>query len=478
MQIKKVSSHKVILVLIIVLGAFLRFYKIQQNLIFNGETGYDYMTIRTFVENHQIPLIGPRTSHEWFFIGSLFYWIFGILMPVFNYNVLVGAYFFGVVGVLSILVCYFVLKPLFGQKAALICSFLVSISPLWVQLTHDARFNGATGLLFFPFYYFLVRSTEDKGLSLFKLGLTLGVMFSFFPSPILLLPGAVVVLFLYRKKIAKKYFLPGILGFIIPNIPYLVYNAQHKFEIIKSLFVWIPYRIAGFLGLYPKNTVTSDVLRTNITGLYTFFQQSYLQTNNILIFVLIICVIVFAIKNIQNNQPLKILLVVSVVSYLGLFLHGAPPQHYYLVIFPVPLILISLFLENIGMKNFWVAVAILSYLLIINFRFYFSDKWFYMNSARMSDDMTFVPYSLQLKVTDLIAKDAGEQKFSLARVGPLDYFGENFSLNYQYLLWNLGKKPDQKAKLKYTIYEDTRKLLENEKIVWVENIAVTKNEKP
>ncbi len=461
---------------VVVLGTFLRFYRLIPNLAFNGEMGYDYMTIRTFVENHQIPLIGPRTSHEWFFIGPLFYWIFGILMPVFNYNVLVGAYFFGVVGVLSILVCYFVLKPLFGQKAALICSFLVSISPLWVQLARDARFNGVTAVLFFVFYYFLVRSVNDRGKSLLKLGLTLGIMFGFFPSPILLLPGAIVVLFLYRKKIAKKYFFSGILGFIIPNLPYLLYNAEHKFEILKNLIVWIPYRIAGFLGLYPKNTVTSDVLRTNITGLYTFFQQSYLQTNNILIFVLIICVIVFAIKNIQNNQPLKILLVVSVVSYLGLFLHGAPPQHYYLVIFPVPLILLSLFLENIGMKNFWVAVAILSYLLIINLRFYFSDKWFYVNSARMSDDMTFVPYSLQLKVTDLIAKDAGEQKFSLARVGPLDYFGENFSLNYQYLLWNLGKKPDQSALLKYTIYEDTHLLPNDKKIFWIENIAVTKND--
>ncbi len=90
--------------------------------------------------------------------------------------------------------------------------------------------------------------------------------------------------------------------------------------------------------------------------------------------------------------------------------------------------------------------------------------------------MTYVPYSLQLKVTDLIAKDAGEQKFSLARVGPLDYFGENFSLNYQYLLWNLGKKPDQSALLKYTIYEDTHLLPNDKKIFWIENIAVTKND--
>lgn len=449
---------------------------LQRNIIFNGEMGHDYMTIRDFVERHQIPLIGPRTSHEWFFIGPLFYWIFGLLLPLFHYNVAVGAYFFAIVGVASILVCYLVIKSLFGQKAALISSFLVSFSPLWVALAHDARFNGMTAVLFFPFYYLLVKSVGDKGRSLFLLGLTLGIMFSFFPSPILLLPGALVVIFIYRKRVDKKYFLPGILGFIVPNIPYLIYNAAHKFEILGNLFAWIPYRVLGFFGLYPKNTATPHILQTSITGLYTFFQQSYLHDGNILTFTLFFAVVVYALVKMRKNIPLQVLMIIFATSYLGLFLHGAPPQHYYLVIFPVPVILLSLFLENMSKKYLWAVVLILGYLVIFNFKFFFSSDWFGVNSVRVSDDLSYVPSSLQLRVVNFIAKDAGPNKFSLARVGLSDQFGENFSLNYQFLLRNLNKMPEKSAALRYTIYEDTSDLPQNEKIFWVENVAITKNE--
>jgi hypothetical protein len=472
----RISKVNLILLVILIFGTFLRFYKIQSNLVFGGEMGYDYMTIRTYVENHQIPLIGPRTSHEWFFIGPLFYWIFCLLLPVFNYSVLVGSYFFGTVGVISIIVCYWTVKTLFGEKVGLISSFLISFSPLWIQITHDARFNAMTAVLFFPFYYFLVKSIRDQGRSLFKLGIILGIMFSFFPSPILLLPGAAVTIFIYRKRINNKYIIPGILGFVIPNIPYLIYNALHKFEIIGNLLIWIPYRVMGFFGLYPKNTVTLGILQNNIKSLYTFFQQSYLQNSDLLTIILFIAVLIFTVIQLKKNLPLQVLAIIAGISYLGIFINGDPPQHYYLVMYPVPIILLSLFIIKLSKKYLWVTVLICGYLLFMNLQYYFSNKWFYINSTRVSDDYNYVPYGLQLKISKFIANDAGSSKFKLARAGQLDFFRENYSLNYHYLLWGLGKKPDQSAELIYTIYENTSNLPANTKFIWIENVAISKAE--
>ena len=461
---------------ILILGTFLRFYRLPQNLNFTGEVGYDYMTIRTFVENHQIPLIGPRTSHEWLFLGPIYYWVFGILLPLFNYNPVVGSYFFATVGVATIYLCYWVVKKLFSEKAGLISAFILAFSPLWLKLTHDARYDSPAAVLFLPFYYFLVKSVKDRGKSLFITGIILGSTFSFFPSPIMLVPAVIIVIFIYRKHFDKKYFLPGILGFIIPNITYLIYNAEHKFELLNNLFSWVPYRILGFFGIVPKNTVTPNILQDNLTGLYTFFQQSYLHDSNILILLLSLAVLIFALTQLKKNLPLQILLILSGVSYLGLFLHGDPPSHYYQVIFPVPVILLSIFLEKTSKKFLLVTVLILGYLLIANLSFYFSDQWFYKSTQRMSDDMSYVPYYLQERVANFIVKDAKSSKFSLARVGPYDYFEENFALNYYYLLWRDGNKPDNTAKLRYTIYEDTKNLPGNAKITWIENIAISKNE--
>ena len=462
--------------LILALGTFLRFYKIQDNLIFNGEIGYDYTTIRSFVENKTFPLIGPRTSHEWFFVGPIFYWIFALLLPLFNYNVLTGAYFFAIIGVLSIYFCYHYVEKLFGKGVGLISSFLLSISPLWVALTRDSRYNALTAILFLPFYYFLVKSLSDKGKSLFIVGLLLGVMFSFFPSPILLLPGAMVVLFIYRKLIQKKYLLSGLLGIIIPNVTYIYFNLTHNFEILTNLVSWIPYRILGFVGLYPKNTVTTHVLSDNLLGLYTFFQQSYLSSSSVFSIFLFLIGLIYLFMNFKKSREIKVLTILFVVSYIGLFLHGSPPQHYYLVIFPVPLIVLSLILYDLSKKYLWLAFLILGMLLTSNLMYFFSDKWFYIDSKQVSDDLYYVPYSLQLRVAKFIVMDSEGREFALSRVGTSDYFANDFSLNYQYLLKLIGSRLNSQSKLRYTIYEDTEQIPEDKKVHWEENLAIIKDE--
>lgn len=472
----RINKWNFSLFLVLLFGTVLRFYKIQENLIFNGEMGYDYITIRNFVETHTLPLIGPRTSHEWFFIGPLFYWIFGMLLPIFNYSVLTGAYFFAIVGVASIYIIYRYIGEMFGKQTGLIASFLLSFSPLWVTLTRDARYNALTAILFVPFYYYLTKSTEDKGKSLFIVGLLLGIMFSFFPSPILLLPGALVTLFIYRKQISRRYFLSGILGIIIPNVTYIYYNLTHNFEIIKNLVSWIPYRVLGFVGLYPKNTVTDIVLKDNFVGLYTFFQQSFFNTHNLLSVLLFVCVMAYSITQINKNKLIKILMILFAVSYLGLFLHGSPPQHYYLVIYPIPLILLSYMFTSIGKKYSILPVLVLVVMLGVNLKYYLSDKWFYIDSQKISSDMYYVPYKLQQKVAEYIANDSKGREFAIFRVGPYDYFDNSFSLNYQYLLKIKDVKINESASLSYTIYEDTTKIPTGQKVYWIQNLAITKNE--
>lgn len=63
-----------ILLIILALGTFLRFYRLVPNMIFTGEMGRDYMDIWNIVHGTHSFLIGPRTSHEWFFPAA-----FGLL---------------------------------------------------------------------------------------------------------------------------------------------------------------------------------------------------------------------------------------------------------------------------------------------------------------------------------------------------------------------------------------------------------------
>ncbi len=471
-----INKESLIFAAIFILGAFLRFYKVTENLVFNGEMGYDYLTIKGFADRGEIPLIGPRTSHEWFFIGPIFYWIFELLFIFTNYKVESGAYFFAILGSLAVPICYKVVKHFFGSRSGLVSSFLLSISPLWVALGRDARFNAFTAILFFPFYYLLVKNIEDNKNNYLLLGLLLGIMFSFFPSPILLVPAAFAAIYFFRKKFLWKDVATAAFGFLIPLATYIYYNLTTGFEIISNLAKWIPYRILGFVGLYQKNTVSKDILASNFNGVFDFFRSTFFRQENIAAYILFFVVVGFFVYR-HNNLRLKILLMVSAVSYLGLFLHGAPPSHYYLVIYPVPIILTAVFLDRIMDKYIYIAIAFLIFVSATSLNYYFSDKWFFVNNKKSSEDLTYIPFTLQKEVASYIAKDSMGATVAINRVGPLDQFRDDFSLNYQYLLNLKGVNISKDSDVSYTIYEDTRFLDTKNPVHWVGNIAVVKYEK-
>lgn len=58
----------------------------------------------------------------------------------------------------------------------------------------------------------------------------------------------------------------------------------------------------------------------------------------------------------------------------------------------------------------------------------------------------------------------GGREFSLARVGPYDYFPESYDQNYKFLILQKGGRINQSVHLKYTIYDEGG------------NVRITKNE--
>jgi len=463
MTIKKYfSNHKYIIILlsILILGTFLRFYKLLPNLIFNGEMGRDYLDVWAIIHGTRSFLIGPQTSHEWFFLPPISYWIYAVLMLLAKFSPTVINFFFAAVGSLTILICYYYVKKLFGEKIALISSFLLAVSPIWIDLTRASRYNLPAGIVFFPYLWYLEKSIEDKGKSLAILGLILGISMSFFPSPFLLVPAAIVCFIFYKVKPKIKYILYSVLAFIIPNITFIVYEISDKFQITLQLLAWIPYRILGFFGLYHKNTVNSTILRENVYSIYHFFAESFVPASKVIsvtIFLLIVAGSVFwfkkSLKNKRKEISFILILINLVVSYLGLFVHGDPPEHYYYVIFPIPLILVAYLLTKTFKSRFiliflTILVGVLGIWSLININWFNQD-------APLANYPTRPPtYTLQLAVVSEILKDANGSEISIGRIGTYDQFENNFADNYIYLLTIRGAKLNSNAKIRYTIVEE------------------------
>lgn len=470
--------------IILVLAIFLRFFRLEENFIFSGELGHNFLAIKSAFINRQIPLVGPPTSHPWLSFGPLFYWLFGPLLVLSSFNPLSAAYFGALIGILTIILNFLVTKKIFGEKVALFSSLLITISPLWNNFFRDARFFS----LVLPLVYLFLWSVDKR--KFFVVGLSLGVMLNFHYTALIFVPVVLSLMaignskslvrmtpFLQLQEILKRVqgdvvrFLTGIL---IPSLPLLLYDATNHSATMSNLLVWIPYRVAGFVGFYPKNTISLKVVQETLLSFYRFFSESFLPEGNSLAPLLLIVLAIFVVKKIR--KPL--ILFWFAWGMLALFVHGQPPIHYFLPLFPLPMIIFSLFLFDLWTKKLgqFIVIGLLLTMVLVNFNFFFSDRWFFLPQEKIWPKTFYVPFKIQKEIVKTIVNDAAGRPYNLARVGPFDYFEEDFAQNYRYLAWWLGNEPvSEKVKLRYTIYEDQTKIPQSpEKLIKLAEITVVK----
>ena len=460
---KRLISSNLIVIGILAIGFFLRFYRISQNLIFNAEMGYDYLAVIEILKGERTYLIGPQTSHSWLALSPLFYWILAILLPIGNYEPVVVAYFMAFIGSAAILFLYFLLNKFINKRTALVGTYLMAISPLWIDGARGSRFNFIAAILFMPFVYFLIKGINDKGKSLFYCGLFLGMTYSFFPTIIVQLPAALVILFIKRKNILPINIIKFIFAVLIINVPFLIFNCINKFSMITNLLLWIPYRTLGFFGIYGGNEVNLDVAQKNVRSLFIFIRESIIVNSNAFGIVIFFLISVFFILKVgtevkRENNFWLVILILFLTSYIGLFVHGNPPQHYYLSVYPIPLIVFAFFIDYLAKYKIGrlCSILILVAISIINFKYYFSQKWFYKAENKVDVENYFVPFKLQEEIILSIKEDNDSNNIKLARYGHLDFFNRDFSDNYIYLLQLQGINITDKANVTYTIYEGSK----------------------
>jgi len=473
------SKWNFMFLLVFVLGIFLRFYRLPENIVFTGEIGHNYLAIKNFVQNKQIPLVGPPTSHPWLYFGPLFYWILAPFLILFKYNPIVGSYFFAVLGSLLLLINFMVVRKVFNNLIAVLSSLFLAVSPSFVELTRQSRFFSLVVLLFYPFYLSLLK------LRLFWMGLIFGLMMNFHLSVLILLPAVLIFLYMKKSKLRSRDFYNGLLGFLVPNIPFLIYDAKDGFLMTRKLIMWIPYRIAGFLGFYPKNNLSSYVFDKNLEGVINFISRSFITDSfwisSLVVFVFLISLYLVWKKNKGKRKDWNIYLLplFFILGYLAIFIHGVPPQHYFLPLYPIPIILISYFLSEIFKWNWgkYFSTLFVLIVLLVNFKYFFSGNYFYKDQDRILNKL--VPYKLQLNAVNAIIRDAGGRDFVLERVGPFDYFEGDYAQNYQYLLWWKRNEPKIRANTEYTIYEGKEKSIDiSSKMIFnTEDLKIVRKEK-
>ncbi|MFC1625700.1 ArnT family glycosyltransferase [Patescibacteria group bacterium] len=127
-----------LLVVIIAVASFLRFYKISGYMTFLGDEGRDAIIVRRLLVNKDPILIGPGTSIGNMYLGPLYYYLIAPSLWLFKFSPVGPSAFVAFLGVITVIFVYLVGKEWFSPKAGLIAAALYAISPVVITYSRSS----------------------------------------------------------------------------------------------------------------------------------------------------------------------------------------------------------------------------------------------------------------------------------------------------------------------------------------------------
>jgi 4-amino-4-deoxy-L-arabinose transferase-like glycosyltransferase len=264
-----------ILFVIVCVGGFVRFYQLGGNPVglFRDEasTGYDaYCLLET--GHDQYGEVFPLFSRSFGDYNESLY----------RFLVIPSVYFFGlnefavrfpaaVIGVLTILIFYFLVRLLFDERVALVATFFLAVSP-WHIVFSRVGFRA----ILFPFFFSLGLLLFFKFLQKF-----LGVQDPFFkkgPGRRRLILSSIAFSFSLYSYSSARVYVP--LFLIVLSILYFKeLNASRRETVIAGIILVIVLVLLGSYWLSPKGMARAGATMANDVGAWVKNYVSYFSPN-------------------------------------------------------------------------------------------------------------------------------------------------------------------------------------------------------
>jgi len=366
-NLKKLITSKEFLAVsaIIILGAFLRLYKIKSYILFLGDEGRDALVVYEILHG-DLTLLGPTSSVGGFFLGPIYYYLMAPFLFLSNYDPVGPAIMVVLFGLATIFLVYKLGKEFFGTAAGLIASLLYAISPV-VIIYSRSSWNPNV----FPFFtltsiYALYLGIKNKkwwlfALSGFLMGINLQIHY------LATFVGAILFIYVtfvefkprisWAKELIRRYLLM-FAGFLIGFSPFMAFEARHEFSNSQNIIRFIfDSPDTGFAGnIFMNVKIVSDRL---FGGLLISYPQHIYEKNfdpNLLKFwymavVLIAFIVIgfflyYFIINFKDKKIFRKTFLIFIWLFVGIglfLLYKKSVYDYYLgFLYPLPFLLIGL----------------------------------------------------------------------------------------------------------------------------------------
>ncbi len=420
----------IVLILVLILASFLRFYRLSEYMTFLGDEGRDAIIVKNILVAHHLPLIGPPTSVGNIYLGPLYYYMMAVPMAIFWLNPAAAAGMNALIGVATIALIYYLGKSWFNRTAGLIAAYLYAISP--VTITSSISSWNPNPAPFFSLIAMLgfYKAREERNFGWLVLtGIATAACLQMHYLALILLPiFAMLWLFeiIFKTKPIKNLFsgtIMGILAFALVMSPLVWFDLRHNFlnyhAVTKLLAEGSAVKGDIFLNLLKVPSIYSH----DLIGRYLGGENFYLT----------VVVSVLIILSLFRKSWVSIYLGIWLgIGLLGLsFYQGEIYDHYLGFMNPVPFLLFGS-LVSINYKE-RVRKYVLSGILILII---------ILTIANFQKGLIKHSPNNQLKKTQDIAKfiinQAGNKPFNFALIAE-----RNYDDAYRFYLDMYGFKPKQ-----------------------------------
>lgn len=432
-----------VICLILLLAGFFRFYQIDQYMTFLGDEGRDVLVIKRILVNFDLPFLGPATSIGNIYLGPLYYYMMAVSMAFFWLNPVAAAVMDGVIGVLTVLLIYYLGKIWFGKLSGMVSAFLYAISPVTIYYSRSSwNPNPAPffTLLSILGFYKAHKTRNFKWLSLTGAGVAAAVQMHYLALILIPIFG---ILWLYEISLIKRgrlernnLYLGSILAVVVFALlmsPLLMFDLKHNFMNYHNISVFFTDRETT-VNVNPLNSLTRipPIYLHSLIGRY--MAGDMLWSNWLVGFLLLLPLLGALYGKIKGQVLRWVYLALGVWLLVGLVGLSLVKQnvydHYLGFLNPLPYLLLGSLLgfdsilKQRGLK--WAILALVVVLAGIN----------------LGHNPLLVPPQNQLQRTQEIAKyvisKSGEKPFNFALIAK-----SNYDAAYQYYLEIYNHKPKQ-----------------------------------
>lgn len=314
------------ILLIILVGLFLRLYRIQDFYMFLADQGRDALIIKKIVLLQNFPAIGPPSSIGEVFLGPFYYYLVSPFLLLARLNPVGLAIGVALISAVGIYFAYSVVRKSLSDRVALFFFLLMTFS---FELVRIARFSWNPNVLpYFSFatLYFFATAMEEKNKHTMRNSLLFGLFFGLsfqlhHLAGLLAIPIAVyffIVLMRRRKSSLFAVPLSSLGMFLVTLVPVAIFEFRHGFLNTRNLIsVFTQQNIVSTGPLYKRmydiNTAFIEyVFRFKFSPLialgitlfilgYASWKLSKKSNNFILVHILAVVFYLFGFSRVNSN---------------------------------------------------------------------------------------------------------------------------------------------------------------------------------